>query len=234
MPEEKGPTAEVVQGLSSIFQRVGEFFHLFDLSFLVSGASTIGAAAFLYLRSSYPRSFPFTPWVGVAALLVGCYICGLLAFATGRSINGKLFRRTLLEDKLPGIVEIHGLTSVTLTSYLSDNPPLRSKVWRLYVRMWSEIAQRNAGSVIFQHLSRYWVMSATYDGIAFSLIVWGATLLLATCPYIVSEPLSVGAGIAGAGIASLFAYVAFRRAADYYLYQIEDVVAAIAARNSVV
>jgi hypothetical protein len=228
MPDDKKPTEEIAQGLRSIFDRIGEFFHLFDLSFLVSGASTFAAAAFFYIRAGYSREFPFAQWVGVCAVIIGSYICGLLAFAAGRWLNGNIFRRTLLERRLPEAINIHALSSQTISSYLGQKPE-RARVWRLYIRMWSEIAQSQSGSVTFQHLSRYWVMAATYDGVGFSLLLWGCVLLLAGCKFFVQNPLSAGLSIFGALVAGLLALVAFKRAADYYEYQIEDVGASISA-----
>lgn len=235
MPEEKtsGPAEEVAQGLRSIFDRIGEFFHLFDLSFVVSGASTFGAAVFLYLRSGYARTLPFPKWSTVAAAIIASYICGLLAFAAGRWLNGRFFRPTLLEERLPKAIALHGLTSEVLSSYLPD-PTSRAHVWRLYIRMWADIARHEPRSVTFHHLSRYWVMAATYDGVAFSLLIWAAVLLAATCPFIAPQRLGIPAGLSGAVFAVVFAIVAFKRAADYYEYQIEDVVAAIAARHRLV
>jgi hypothetical protein len=228
MPDDKKPTEEIAQGLRSIFDRIGEFFHLFDLSFLVSGASTFAAAAFFYIRAGYSREFPFAQWVGVGAVIIGSYICGLLAFAAGRWLNGKVFRRTLLERRLKEAINIHGLKSPIISLYLGQQP-VRAGVWRLYIRMWSEIAQSQSGSVTFQNLSRYWVMAATYDGVGFSLLLWGGVLLLTGCELFVQHTLSARLSIFGALVAWLFALVAFKRAADYYEYQIEDVVASLAA-----
>lgn len=55
MPE-KTATEEVAQGVRSVFDRIGEFFHLFDLSFFVSGFVLLGAFAFLYIKLQLPRT----------------------------------------------------------------------------------------------------------------------------------------------------------------------------------
>ena len=86
MPEEKSSVADVALGLRSVFDRIGEFFHIFDLSFFVAGVSLFGAVAFLYNMMQLPQAFPFASWVGALALIVACYICGLVAFAAGREL----------------------------------------------------------------------------------------------------------------------------------------------------
>src|SRR5688500_1477710 len=97
MTEESSRVGEVTEGFRTIFERIGEFFHLFDLSFLVSGASTFAALTVFYLRVGGPTVFPFASWVGGLALIIGCYICGLMSFAIGRVINGAAFRRSVLK-----------------------------------------------------------------------------------------------------------------------------------------
>ena len=119
MAEEKSSGGDVATGLRSIFERVGEFFHIFDLSFFVSGAMTFGAIAFLYLQMGYPRYFPFPPWVGVVALIVACYVCGLITFAVGREVSGRSFRRRTLERTLPIALKIHDLSDDAIAPYIS-------------------------------------------------------------------------------------------------------------------
>src|ERR1700761_4896339 len=137
MPEEKGSGVELATGLQSIFNRVGEFFHIFDLSFFVGGASTFGALACLYIKIGEPLTFPFAPWVGGLALVIASYICGLVAFSAGRAISGLWFRRRILHETLPGALSAHGLSSdESIAEYTSKEPP---RYWWLYIRMWSEI-----------------------------------------------------------------------------------------------
>ena len=222
MAEEKSLSNEIAGGLRSIFERVGEFFHIFDLSFFVSGAMTFGAFAYLFLQMKYPCQFPFAPWVGTLAIIVACYVCGLVAFAIGRKLSGHTFRRNKLQRTLPYALEVHNLTNEIIASYtVGKEPPL----WWLYIRMWSEIAHEKPPPAIVHHLRRYWVMAATYDGVAFSFIVWALALVVVQFGSIVPEPVDHIVGTTGALLCACAAFFAFHRGASYYEYQIEDVVA---------
>lgn len=223
--EDKSITQEAAQGLRSVFERIGEFFHLFDLSFFVSGSVLFGAFSFLYIKLQLPRTFPFADWVAVVALILGVYVCGLLAFAAGRLLNGKLFRRRVLHHTLLRAIELHDLDSGPIKAYLGDRSI--GRIWRLYIRMWAEVAHRQPTSVAYHHLSRYWVMAATYDGVGFAFFVW-AIIVFCSQFAMVPSPLSPwlanigGALLVGAGI------LALKRGAAYYEYQVEDVVAELA------
>jgi hypothetical protein len=227
--EDKSTPQEAVQGLRSVFERVGEFFHLFDLSFFVSGSVLFGAFAFLYIKLQLSRAFPFADWVAVAALILGVYVCGLLAFAGGRLLNGKLFRRPVLHYTLLEAIELHDLESGVIKAYLGDRSIRR--VWRLYIRMWAEVAHRQPTSVAYHHLSRYWVMAATYDGVGFALFVW-AIIVFSSQFAMVPSPLSPWLANIGAVLLVGAGILALKRGAAYYEYQVEDVVAELATIKS--
>lgn len=215
---------EVGEGLRAVFDRIGEFFHLFDLSFLVSGASTFSALAVLYVRLGAPRVFPFAEWVGVFALIIACYICGLMSFAVGRLLNGRWFRRNALSKSLSAAMVGHQIDSVILQGYRRP----QSDPWHLYTRLWQDAAHRAAGSLTLRHLMRYWAMAATFDGLAFSFFVWGVVAILASTG-MAEAPLRLSAGVALFVVFVLLGVVALWQGAKYYEYQIEDIVASLAA-----
>lgn len=223
---------DVASGVRSVFDRVAEFFHIFDLSFFVAGASSVGALSFLYLMMQKPRVFPFPPWVGVMALIIACYICGLIAFAVGRAMSGRWFRRRTLYQTLPRALDAHGLDEQNIAVYRNSKPP---GLWWLYLRMWSEVAHDNTAPLVVRHLMRYWAMAAIYDAVAFSFLLWGFVFLAAQSTHVVPSPLSAQLGLSCAAASMAAAVFAFQRGAVYYEYQIEDVVAYFAvARNRLI
>ena len=126
-------------------------------------------------------------------------------------------------------LDVHGLSDPTIERYLSAG---ESVLWRLYIRLWQELAHKHSHSIAFTHLSRYWAMAATFDGVGVSLLLWAASLLAASC---IAPPL-IGIIPAGACAILLFlgAIVCFRQGGKYYEFQVEDLVAALAvARTSV-
>jgi hypothetical protein len=230
MAEDKGAAKEAAEGLRSVLERIGEFFHIFDLSFFVAGASTFAALVVLYLRMDTPRSFPFADWVGAVALVLACYICGLMAFTIGRYINGRLFRRRIIAKKFELALRQHEVTSPVIERYLTAEP--KPRVWRLYIRMWQDLAATRSKTVAFSHLSRYWVMAATYDGLGASFIAWSLVSLLMIFPTVVATPLKRPIGLVAAALFALLATMSFKQAADFYESQIEDLVASLAASKS--
>src|SRR5690348_15709559 len=167
--DEKNAAKDVAEGVRSILDRIGEFFHIFDLSFFVSGAVTFGACAFLYFKTEAPRVFPFAEWVGVVAVVVACYAAGLMSFTLGRLINGYIFRSGKFPDRFQQALIAHNVSGPEIAKYITKDA---DRLWWLYIRLWQDIAFARPNSVVYGHLKRYWVMAATYDGLAISFIAW--------------------------------------------------------------
>jgi len=244
MPE-LTPSKELTSGLASVFERIGEFFHIFDLSFFVAGASTLAALVFSYVNFVYFRlpkdkTFTLEGWMWVVATIVASYICGLISFAGGRFISETLFgfllRKNVLKKTLLQAISDHKLNKhPKLQSYVpgtDDNgcgtSLEKSTLNRLYIRMWSEVAHSNDAPLFWHHLTRYWAMTATYDAVAFSLIVW-AVSLLAVGFSLERDVYGYGPCVAGAAISFMAVLISFYRGTKYYTYQVEDLVAHFAS-----
>jgi hypothetical protein len=230
MADEKSPAKEIAEGLRSIFDRLGEFFHIFDLSYIISGTVAFGALAVLYLRECGETYFPFAPWVGAAALIIACYVCGMLCFAAGRLINTHLFRKNIVDSAMNEMIASH-LTSSSLADY-NENRPAKRYVDALYPRLWAEATSRLSDKAAYRHLLRFWVTAATYDGLGAALLVWAAVALVVGCSRPAEPPISPCLG----GICSLLfvgaAFLALHRGALYLRYQVEDLITALAADRS--
>lgn len=229
MSERPDLAAEAAEGVRSVFSRLGEFFHIFDLSFLVSGATTLGALLFLSGRLNLSIALPDSSWIVGFALIIASYVCGLVSFAVGRSLNGRLFRQSALSH-FKQAIEGQGLKGNIVTSFLQGEKQDGYPLWRLYIRLWQQLAEKHPNSVAFHHLSRYWAMAATYDGVAFSLLAWAVALtpiaLLGT------NPLSPTLALASMILLILAAIACLRQGAKYYEFQVEDLVAALAVAKS--
>ena len=220
---------DVADGIRSILDRIGEFFHIFDLSFFVAGAVTSGALTFLYFKSQATWAFPLPGWVSVVGTLVAIYTAGLMSFTIGRHINGRLFRGRKFPVRFQIALMKHQASGPELAKYLTDND---EDLWWLYLRMWQDIAFERPKSVAYTHLSRYWVMAATFDGLAASFIIWAAVSLLVTSKIVTPNPLSISWGIAAAVGFLALSVTALKQGADYYAYQIDDLVAAALSAKS--
>lgn len=176
MPEKTDLVNDVSGGARALLGRLGEFFHIFDLSFIVSGASTLGALVVMLWRLEVSLASHLSGWVQAAVLIISCYICGLLSFSLGRAINQWWFRRTTLDRHLRNAIEGQALTGSTSKAFEDNKGKGAFPLWRLYLRLWQQLAAERPQSVAFGHLARYWAMAATYDGLAASLLVWAAVI----------------------------------------------------------
>ena len=79
--------AEVADALKALFARLGSFFDLFDLSFLVSGSLTLAALVVLAQLANRHLPFQLEGWVRTAVIILGTYVLGLICFAIGRWIR---------------------------------------------------------------------------------------------------------------------------------------------------
>jgi hypothetical protein len=144
-------------------------------------------------------------------------------------LNGKLFRRTALANLKAAVVG-QGLTGEAVRKFLDSEEPTGFPLWRLYIRLWQQLAYKHPHSVAFHHLSRYWAMAATYDGVAVSLMVW--TIVVTPVDLFGSVYLSLPLTLV-VMLALLFAsLLCLRQGAKYYEFQVEDLVAALAVAQS--
>jgi hypothetical protein len=228
MADKTGVADEAVGGLKALFARLGEFFHIFDLSFLVAGAATLGALLQINDRLGLGLLIPASGWIRGLALVLAAYVCGLVSFSLGRTVNRPLFRRPAINKQLPNALSAHQLRGPTIERYKAGG----IEAWRVYIRMWQELAGKYPTSVAFSHLSRYWAMAATYDGLAISFLIW--MVAISPIPWLgstlMSTPLTalLMLVLLGASILCL------KEGGKYYGFQVEDLVAALAAADAAV
>lgn len=226
MPSESDLPKEIAGGVRGLFDRIGEFFHLFDLSFFVSGGVTFSALAYWYTKQAgLSPPIPFPTWIRVVALIVACYVCGLVSFAAGRFVanywRGSR-RQRYFTDFLTRIIEAHGIYDPSITPYLYSY----EKPWRLYERLWVDLREAPQHAASFTILNRYWVMAATHDGIAISCLAWMVVLL-------VVPPFdgSVNRFVLPV-LAALAAALCFWQGHNYFKFQVREIVATLAASRS--
>ena len=230
---------ELGEALKTVFDKVGQFLDLFDLSFLISGVVAAGAA-WTWMSVALPISSLTLPkWAQVVATIVGVYATGLVSFAIGR-----LFRTTLppLVRKLvrrPKYSAFDAEFAATLKGHqLEHVEPFKSYlavtevrgIWALYARLWAEIRSDPQVTPSLNYLNRFWVMAATYDGLAFAILMWGLVAVAFTFGLGVPAILDKRLGIVAASASVLVAYTCLHEAGRYAEYQIYELVATIAAR----
>lgn len=142
------------------------------------------------------------PGVGVIVLVLASYISGMTCFSVGRFVRKWLYRAidavqrkrgkrapSLLYAELaqhgmivkaPGdagwMVTDHGKKIGWMSRYFADGG--KGQESALYVRMWAEVRQREIFAPSFSLLRRYWVSSATLDGLFVAFNTWAVLLAL--------------------------------------------------------
>lgn len=230
---------EIGKALKSIFDKLSDFFDIFDLSFFVSGSViTILIMYWLGLRDLYVFNY-FEQSGTLIIFIIICYTNGLIAFAIGRWIRmgiwsyfkSKIYkvdnRFDLFDLNFIRILKAHSLDKdEEISSYLNNTDDRGT--WRLYVKFWAMIREDEKYNRSLSVLKRYWVMAATYDGLSILMFI----------SLIINFDLGLGFtgdiilsfyGCASICVILLIALLACVREADRYLeYQVEEVVATIA------
>ncbi|MFV8754851.1 hypothetical protein ACNOYE_30255 [Nannocystaceae bacterium ST9] len=188
--------SDVARAVKPLFDKFIDFFDIFDLSFVVSGATFVAALAW----DSRTRALKIPDLVdgplGIVALILAAYISGMTCFAIGRQVRkwvAPIFERRPPIDELFSQLVNHGVIEQVeapndapkrfrasepvqipwLARYLAPG----SRPSALYVRMWAEVRQQERLAASFSLLRRYWVSAATLDGLFVALATWGMFLL---------------------------------------------------------
>lgn len=237
-----------LSSLNALLSRIGAFFDIFDLSFFVSGAVSLGAVALAGYSIGYVRP-PFEGAWLLGAAMLGSYVLGLLCFSLGRMARRGVMRlrhrvsfarrfRKLLEDAL----RAHGLDEVALAPPppgpdkqsaplwerrlrhydAADGEPVDSAAFFKYTLLWTKLRQSPHLAPSLQLLNRYWVMAATFDGMTVALLHWVAALLLWG---LTNGPRAAFVGVAGAAVGAV---LCLREADRYMCTQIDELCATVA------
>ena len=225
---------ELGEALKAIFDKIGDFFDILDLSFFISGAAGFGAFTFWgYLYGmEWPKAL--TGGVGILAVLITCYLFGLFCFALGRLI-GKVSRFNMKGEnfgkRFCEILTAHGLIEQEpFKGYMARKES--NGAWRLYVRLWAEIRQTPALSASMSLIRRYWVMAATYDGLSAAILMWIVVLIAWQFGSSSTPPPGRWIFILNVSLSIIMVVICLREAGRYVEYQMEELVATISSERS--
>lgn len=217
---------------SKIGEKVVEILDIFDLSFFISGAVVM--AALLQLFGPLEKALDELEGAGVFGLVLGSYVLGLVCFAVGRPVRTALERRRTPDHELfhralvqQGLAEPGG-PGDALRRHFGHGAEVRDPGVRMsmYTRMWAHVRCYPELQQSFSLLNRYWVLSASYDGLAVAALVW----LLPVWQRAVHVQTTTE--LVWAGLWTVLIAVAllacWHRAREYKRYQIEEIVATVA------
>ncbi len=217
---------ELGDALRILLAKISDFFDILDLSFLISGAAFVGALYFGGKISGNIFLLNFLTRASILTLIVLCYISGLICFALGRWFR-KIFSFKHQEKFKNHFLEV--LSAHQLDKELPFKPYLKTRghgdAWRLYVRLWAEARQNPTLAPSFSLIRRYWVMAATYDGLAFAVLSWMIIISIAKFVLAISLGMTVYLTIMILSILAL--YACMREARRNQEHQVEELVASI-------
>lgn len=231
---------ELGEALKLIFSKVGDFFDIFDLSFFVSGIASVSAIYIGLLLEEVNVSRLFTGKIGLIVGILACYVAGLVCFASGRWIRTELAPRIkqllgsksmqiLFDEHLQTVLKAHGLDQQQLFSDYIEREESRG-LWRLYTRLWADVRHSKLAEPSLQLLKRYWVMAATYDGIAVAMMIWGMLVMIIS--YRINDSHEIAQYLLILGVVLfLLSFACLREAGRYVNYQVEEIVASIASER---
>ncbi len=233
--ESKSGLKGVGEGLKSILERIADFFDIFDLSFLVSGVTSAGAIAFWTWKAQIDTPSIPKGWIGGVGLVIGGYVMGLVCFAMGRWIRRGWRKRRAESGFFEDFVKVlkgHGLSETPPFSTYLERKEL-SGDWCLYVRLWAELRDALQLKSSYSLLRRYWVMAATYDGLAVALICWFFAVLVCVFGIGGAQAIDPWFGVPAMIGLVVAAAACSREGGRYERYQVEELVATIAAARKV-
>lgn len=211
-------TSGLAHAASKLSDKLVELLEVFDLSFVISGAVGMGAilvAVGVEMSTLLDASAPV--FIGG---VVAAYFLGLSCFAMGRRIRGRLPGAVVPAQQLAAAAD--GLAEVdALGDLFVDGRLLAGAQNLLYDRLWVHVRTLPELSASFALLKRYWILAATFDGLAIAVLLWNAPAAVAL----------KGGGSVGWAVVSLLTVVlsafAFAQANEYRRYQAAELLATV-------
>jgi hypothetical protein len=219
---------------SKIGEKVVEILDIFDLSFFISGAVVM--AALLQFFGPITEALDQLQGAGVFGLVLGSYVLGLVCFAVGRPVrtllerkrarrpDHELFHQALVQQGLGTAGPDEALRRYFGHGVEAQEPAVRMA---MYTRMWAHVRSYPELQQSFSLLNRYWVLSASYDGLAIAALVWLLPVWQKAWQLQWSQ---AGIGWAVLWTLAILAALAacWHRSREYKRYQIEEIVATVA------
>ena len=165
-----------IVGLNKVIDALGNAFSVFDFSFFISGAVTLGFIALDLHYYGHDGILQLQGWVSVLIYILAIYVCGLMSWSVGklmrwgilRLIWGKegirndfdnIFARAKAENAI-------GQDENSEAENLAGNNDNTG-----YKKMWIVIEKNEELTSKLSSLNKMWVMVAVFEGLAFSWIV---------------------------------------------------------------
>ena len=164
-----------IQGLNKLLDSLGEAFSVFDFSFFISGAVTLGFIALDLHYYGHDGILQLQGWKSVAVYILAIYVCGLISWSSGKNMRWLILRflwgKGGIENDFNRIYEKNKNYYVNVNNSSMNQSDEINNYGLEYTKIWIVIGKTPTLASKFSSLNKMWVMIAVYEGLAFSWLV---------------------------------------------------------------
>ena len=163
-----------IEGINKIADALGNAFSVFDFSFFISGAATLGFVALDLHYYGHDGVLRLAGWTSVLVYLIAIYVSGLMSWSVGKLMRWRLLKILWGEN---GIKEdfnrIFENAKNTCNNRDTNNPEdMNDRSNDIdYTSMWITIEKNSQLASKLSSLNKMWVMIAVFEGLACSWLV---------------------------------------------------------------
>lgn len=164
-----------VVGLNKIVDALGNAFSVFDFSFFISGAVSLGFIALDLHYYGHDGILQLQGWTSVLIYILAIYVCGLMSWSIGKLMRWGLLRLIWGKDGVRKDFEkVYNDTQNNNTKGQQDATQVTTgnESNRVsYTKMWIDIEKKPELASKLSSLNKMWVMVAVFEGLACSWMV---------------------------------------------------------------
>ena len=165
-----------VFGLNKRVDALRNAFSVFDFSFFISGAVTLGFVALDLHYYGHDGILQLQGWTSVLIYILAIYVCGLMSWSVGKLMRWGILRCLWGKD---GIKKDFDMILTRAKAENAIRQGENSETENLggnndntgYKKMWIVIEKDEELTSKLSSLNKMWVMVAVFEGLAFSWIV---------------------------------------------------------------
>ena len=218
-------------GIEKFTEPLGKALSVFDFSFFISGAATMGGIALDMHYYGHDGPYAIGGWLGPALLIIATYICGLMSWSIGKTIRWWILRLVLCEkDPVNADFErIYQESQYVLGNkkpHEAENTDVSMKHNIDYTSMWIVLEKNEKAAPRMTYMNKMWVMTAVFEGLITS---WIVGLMVYLDGWLIGGWIKTECiiyNIIPIFILLAFVYVSFVRATEYARGLIREVIAA--------
>lgn len=158
-----------IVGLNKVIDALGNAFSVFDFSFFISGAVTLGFIALDLHYYGHDGILQLQGWTSVLIYILAIYVCGLMSWSIGKQMRWGLLRLLWGKDGIKK--DFDKILKETLSVKVSKEETVNTTETSLYQQMWIKIEKDPKSAGRMSYLNKMWVMVALFEGLSFSWIV---------------------------------------------------------------